>query len=114
LQQRAKSLIDRDRLQRVESSNGLAAMTFILIGAVVEGPTGFGVAHQIGIGSLFDGYGGCRNVIKFISPRNQPLISCTQSSPISPNVCKKTLGLLSASNLSIQPLCQHINTCKHW
>ena len=78
-----------DKLERVESSNGRAAMTCILIGAVVEGLTGFGVAHQIGIGSLFFGYGGCRNAIKFISPRNQALISCTQSSPISPNVCIK-------------------------
>ena len=32
----------------------------IVIGVVVEGLTGFGIAHQIGLGALVDGYAACR------------------------------------------------------
>ena len=35
-------------------------MVAIVIGVVVEGLTGFGIAHQIGLGALLDGYAACR------------------------------------------------------
>ena len=35
-------------------------MVAIVIGVVVEGLTGFCIAHQIGLGALFDGYAACR------------------------------------------------------
>jgi hypothetical protein len=31
-----------------------------MLGVVVEGLTGFGIAHQIGLGALVDGYAACR------------------------------------------------------
>ena len=48
------------QLQRVERFNGRAAMLGIVIGIVVEGLTDFGIAHQIGLGALIDGYAACR------------------------------------------------------
>ena len=48
------------QLQRVERFNGRAAMLGIFIGIVVEGFTGFGIVHQIGLGALIDGYAACR------------------------------------------------------
>ncbi len=48
------------QLQGVERFNGRAAMLGIVIGIVVEGLTGFGIAHQIGLGALVDGYAACR------------------------------------------------------
>ena len=48
------------QLQRVERFNGRAAMLGIVIGIVVEGLTGFGIAHQIGLGALVDGFAACR------------------------------------------------------
>jgi hypothetical protein len=35
-------------------------MLGIVIGTVVEGLTGFGIAHQIGLGAHVDGYAVCR------------------------------------------------------
>ena len=46
--------------KRAERFNDLAAMVAIVIGVVVEGLTGFGIAHQIGLGALLDGYAACR------------------------------------------------------
>jgi hypothetical protein len=48
------------QLKRAELFNGRAAMLGIVIGIVVEGITGFGIAHQIGLGALVDGYAACR------------------------------------------------------
>ena len=49
-----------EQLKQVELFNGRAAMLGIVIGIVVEGVTGFGIAHQIGLGALVDGYAACR------------------------------------------------------
>jgi hypothetical protein len=40
-----------------ETWNGRSTMLGIVI--VVEGLTGFGIAHQIGLGALVDGYAAC-------------------------------------------------------
>ncbi len=48
------------QLKRAELFNGSAAMLGIVIGIVMEGLTGFGIAHQIGLGALVDGYAACR------------------------------------------------------
>ncbi len=48
------------QLKQVELFNGRAAMVGIVTGIVVEGLTGFGIAHQIGLGALVDGYAACR------------------------------------------------------
>ena len=52
--------IHLEQLRSVELLNGRAAMLGIVIGVVVEGLTGFGILHQIGLGSLVDGYTACR------------------------------------------------------
>jgi hypothetical protein len=52
--------IHMDQLKRVELFNGRAAMLGIVISVIVEGLTGFGIAHQIGLGALVDGYTACR------------------------------------------------------
>jgi len=52
--------IHMDQLKRVELFNGRAAMLGIVIGVIVEGLTGLGIAHQIGLGALVDGYTACR------------------------------------------------------
>ncbi len=60
LQHRAQELILIDQLKRVERFNGRAAMLGILIGIATEALTGAGIAHQIGLGALVDGYAACR------------------------------------------------------
>lgn len=59
-QYRDEQKIHMDQLKRAELFNGRAAMIGIVIGIIVEGLTGFGIAHQIGLGSLVDGYTACR------------------------------------------------------
>ena len=54
------SKVHLEQLRNVELLNGRAAMLGIVIGVVVEGLTGFGILHQIGLGSLVDGYTACR------------------------------------------------------
>ena len=56
----AEQLNLMEQLKRVELFNGRAAMLGIVIGIVVEGLTGFGISHQIGLGALVDGYAACR------------------------------------------------------
>ena len=48
--------IHLEQLKSVERFNGRAAMLGIVIGIVTEGLTGAGIAHQIGLGALVDGY----------------------------------------------------------
>jgi hypothetical protein len=57
---RANQQIHMEQLKRVELFNGRAAMLGIVIGIVTEGLTGAGIAHQIGLGALVDGYAASR------------------------------------------------------
>jgi hypothetical protein len=59
-QDRAIQQIHLEQLKRVELFNGRAAMLGIVIGIITEGLTGAGIAHQIGLGALVDGYAACR------------------------------------------------------
>ena len=59
-QDRAAQQIHMDQLQRAERFNGRAAMLGIVIGVLTEAITGSGIAHQIGLGALVDGYAACR------------------------------------------------------
>ena len=52
--------IHMEQLKRVELFNGRAAMLGLLIGVLTEAITGSGIAHQIGLGALADGYAACR------------------------------------------------------
>ncbi|MCP9821929.1 chlorophyll a/b-binding protein [Cyanobium sp. L1E-Cus] len=56
----AEQLTLMEQLKQVELFNGRAAMVGIVTGIVMEGLTGFGIAHQIGLGALVDGYAACR------------------------------------------------------
>jgi hypothetical protein len=59
IQDRAVEQIHREQLARAERFNGRAAMLGIVIGVMTEGLTGAGIAHQIGLGPLVDGYAAC-------------------------------------------------------
>ena len=59
-QNRAAEQIHMDQLRRAELFNGRAAMIGIVIGILTEAITGAGIAHQIGLGALVDGYAACR------------------------------------------------------
>ena len=52
--------IHLEQLKQAERFNGRAAMLGIVIGIITEGLTGAGIAHQIGLGPLVDGYAACR------------------------------------------------------
>jgi hypothetical protein len=60
LEHSQEQLILMEQLKRVELFNGRAAMLGIVIGMVTEAITGSGIAHQIGLGALADGYAACR------------------------------------------------------
>ena len=57
---RAEEQIHLQQLKRAELFNGRAAMLGLVIGIITEGLTGAGIAHQIGLGPLVDGYAACR------------------------------------------------------
>jgi hypothetical protein len=57
---RAEEQIHLEQLKRAELFNGRAAMLGIVIGILTEAITGSGIAHQIGLGALVDGYAACR------------------------------------------------------
>ena len=57
---RAEEQIHLEQLKRAELFNGRAAMLGLVIGIITEGLTGAGIAHQIGLGPLIDGYAACR------------------------------------------------------
>ena len=59
-QDRATHQIHLEQLKRVELFNGRAAMLGIVIGIITEGLSGAGIAHQVGLGALVDGYAACR------------------------------------------------------
>jgi len=59
-QDRAAQQIHMEQLKRAELFNGRAAMLGIVIGILTEAITGSGIAHQIGLGALVDGYAACR------------------------------------------------------
>ena len=58
-QTRAEQRIHSEQLKWVELLNGRAAMLGIVVGIITEGLTGQGIAHQIGLGPLVDGYAAC-------------------------------------------------------
>ena len=60
LENSQEQLILMEQLKRAELFNGRAAMLGIVIGIVTEAITGSGIAHQIGLGALADGYAACR------------------------------------------------------
>ena len=62
----ATNQILSEQLKRVELLNGRAAMIGIVAGIVVEGLTGFGIAHQIGLGSVADGFATCSEKLGLI------------------------------------------------
>jgi hypothetical protein len=49
-----------EQLKRAELFNGRAAMLGLRDRRGGGGLTGFGIAHQIGLGALVDGYAACR------------------------------------------------------
>jgi len=59
-QNRAAEQIHLEQLRKAERFNGRAAMLGIVIGILTEAITGSGIAHQIGLGPLVDGYAACR------------------------------------------------------
>jgi hypothetical protein len=59
-QDRATQQLHLAQLKRAELFNGRAAMLGIVIGILTEAITGSGIAHQIGLGALVDGYAACR------------------------------------------------------
>jgi hypothetical protein len=59
-QDRAAQQIHLEQLRNAERFNGRAAMLGIVIGLLTEALTGSGIAHQIGLGALVDGYAACR------------------------------------------------------
>ena len=60
LEHNQEQLILMEQLKRAELFNGRAAMLGIVIGIATEAITGSGIAHQIGLGALADGYAACR------------------------------------------------------
>jgi hypothetical protein len=58
--ERDEQQLHMEQLQRAERFNGRAAMLGIVIGILTEAITGAGIAHQIGLGPLVDGYAACR------------------------------------------------------
>jgi hypothetical protein len=59
-QNRASQQIHLEQLKAAERFNGRAAMLGIVIGVITEGLTGAGIAHQIGLGALVDGFAACQ------------------------------------------------------
>ena len=55
----SEAQIHMDQLNRAELFKGRAAMLGLVSGIVTEGLSGVGIAHQIGLGPLIDGYASC-------------------------------------------------------
>ena len=60
LEHSQEQLILMEQLKSAELFNGRVAMLGIVIGILTEAITGSGIAHQIGLGALADGYAACR------------------------------------------------------
>ena len=56
----AANQIHMEQLKKVERFNGRMAMLGIVIGILTEALTGQGIFHQIGLGTLVDGYTACK------------------------------------------------------
>ncbi len=62
----ATSQIHGEQLKNAERLNGRAAMIGMIAGIIVEGLTGQGIAHQIGLGSIADGFAACSEKLGLI------------------------------------------------
>ena len=85
-------------------------MLGIVIGDVVEGLTGFGIARQIGLGVLVDGYAACRSQFLpfcFLASRGIWLPAPLAPGPSQGNCC--SVSRLPGKGIFIYPSKQPCN-----